>query len=128
MDQSTELRASAAAAHGIELSYIDIWGNTHQTPDDVRDAILSSVSQQPGDQSRALPSTVVVREHADSLILRIPANDSGSIKLEIQWEGGDIQHHWFWLPELRSLEEGAKVTFVVGRGAKGLQAQEVNPA
>jgi CspA family cold shock protein len=28
----------------------------------------------------------------------------------------------------RSLEEGAKVTFVVGRGAKGLQAQEVNPA
>ena len=28
----------------------------------------------------------------------------------------------------RSLEEGAKVTFVVGRVAKGLQAQEVNPA
>jgi CspA family cold shock protein len=28
----------------------------------------------------------------------------------------------------RSLEEGSKVTFVVGRGPKGLQAQEVSPA
>jgi len=28
----------------------------------------------------------------------------------------------------RSLDEGAKVTFIVGRGAKGLQAQEVSPA
>ncbi len=28
----------------------------------------------------------------------------------------------------RSLEEGSKVTFVVGRGPKGLQAQQVSPA
>ena len=28
----------------------------------------------------------------------------------------------------RSLDEGMKVTFIVGRGPKGLQAQEVTPA
>jgi 4-alpha-glucanotransferase len=106
LDPSTDLRTSAAAAHGIELSYIDIWGHTHQTPDDVLDAILSAVSHQPG-ETRALPSTIVVREHADSLLLRIPATDSGSIKLEIQWEGGDIEHHWYWLPEL-AFQDGGK--------------------
>jgi 4-alpha-glucanotransferase len=104
LDQSTELRTSAAAAHGIELSYIDIWGNTHQTPDDVLDAILGCFSTDAADADRPLPSTIVVREHADSLVLRVPANDSGSVKLEIQWEGGDIEHHWFWLPELRAVE------------------------
>ena len=107
MDQSTELRTSAAA-HGIELAYIDIWGNTHQTPDDVLDAILGAVSHQAG-ASGPLPSTIVVREHADSIVLRVPASDSGSIKLEIQWEGGDLEHHWFWLPELASVEEGRRI-------------------
>jgi len=104
LDQSTELRTSAAAAHGIELSYIDIWGNTHQTPDDVLEAILDSVSHEADGSDRPLPSTIVVREHADSLVLRVPANDSGSVKLEIQWEGGDIEHRWFWLPELQTVE------------------------
>ncbi len=108
MDPSTELRTRAAAAHGIELSYIDIWGNTHQTPDDVIDAILNSVSHQTG-ETGALPSTIVVREHANSLDLRIPSDDSSSIKLEIQWEGGDIQHHWYWLPELPSIEGGRRL-------------------
>jgi CspA family cold shock protein len=28
----------------------------------------------------------------------------------------------------RSLEEGSKVTFIVNRGPKGLQAEEVSPA
>jgi 4-alpha-glucanotransferase len=107
LDQSPEFRTSAAAAHGIELEYIDIWGHTHQTPDDVLDAILASVSDE-HEAARALPSTVVVREHADSLVLRLPAAESGTIKLEIQWEGGDIEHHWFWLPELLNLEDGAK--------------------
>jgi len=108
LDPSTELRAQAAAAHGIELSYIDIWGHTHQTPDDVVEAILGSVSQEPPD-TLPLPSTIVVREHTDSLVLRIPASDSGSIKLEIQWEGGDLEHHWFWLPELPSMDHGKRL-------------------
>jgi 4-alpha-glucanotransferase len=109
LDQSTELRTSAAAAHGIELSYIDIWGNTHQTPDDVLDAILNSVSPQPADEARILPSTIVVREHATTLALRVPVTDSGSIKLEIQWESGDLEHHWYWLPELANIEGGKRL-------------------
>ncbi len=43
----------------------------------------------------------MVREDTESIPLRIPADRSGSsIKLEIRWEGGDLEHHWFWLPEL----------------------------
>jgi len=37
--------------------------------------------------------------------MHIPAERAGaSVKLEFQWEGGDLEHHWFWLPELRELE------------------------
>lgn len=107
LDQSTELRTRAAAAHGIELEYTDIWGNTHQTPDDVLEAILNSAGPETPDPG-PLPSTIVVRESAHFLPLRVPPNDSGSIKLEMQWEGGDIQHHWFWLPELKLMDDGAK--------------------
>jgi 4-alpha-glucanotransferase len=105
LDPSTELRTRAAAAHGIELEYIDIWGHNHHTPDDVLDAILQCLPEQ---HSGLLPSTVVVREHADSLSLRVPPSETGTIKLEITWESGDVEHHWFWLPELRNLDDGAK--------------------
>jgi 4-alpha-glucanotransferase len=105
LDPSTELRTRAAAAHGIELEYIDIWGHTHHTPDDVLDAILSSLPPQ---HSGPLPSTVVVREHADSIGLRVAPNETGTIKLEITWESGDVEHHWFWLPELANLDDGRK--------------------
>jgi 4-alpha-glucanotransferase len=106
LDLSTELR-TRAAAHGIELSYIDIWGNTHHTPDDVLEAILGSVSHSA--ENQPLPSTIVLREHADALLLRIPLSDTGSIKLEIQWEGGDLEHHWFWLPELASIDDSRRI-------------------
>jgi len=105
LDQSTELRTIAAAAHGIELEYIDIWGHTHHTPDDVLDAILACL---PPRHESYLPSTVVVREHDDSIALRVPSNETGTIKLEITWEGGDVEHHWFWLPELANLDDGGK--------------------
>ncbi len=111
MDPSIELPAelrASAAAHGIELSYIDIWGNTHQTPDDVVDAILGSVSAEPGADTRPLPATMVVRENTDAIALRIAPHDSGSIKLEIQWEGGEVEHHWYWLPELAALSASTK--------------------
>ncbi|MGA3187660.1 MAG: 4-alpha-glucanotransferase [Bryobacteraceae bacterium] len=98
MDQSTEVRTRAAAAHGIELAYIDIWGNTHQTPDDVVDAILKSFSSEP--EPRPLPSTVVIRQHEDSLALRTP--ETGALKLEIQWEGGEIESHS--LPEIATTD------------------------
>lgn len=106
MDPSTELRARAAA-HGIELTYIDIWGNTHQTPDDVLDAILASFPHHQAEAS-PLPSTIVVRQHHDALRLRVPAAQTGTIKLEIEWENGEIEHHWFWLPELANIEDGVK--------------------
>lgn len=105
--------------HGIEPEYIDIWGGRHATSDQVTRAILSSFgvptnSDQDleksveeriiAEWSRTLDSTLVVREDADSIVLRIPAERSGaSAKLEIQWENGDLEHHWFWLPELRDL-------------------------
>lgn len=105
MDPSTEVRTSAAAAHGIELEYIDIWGQTHRTPDDVLDAILACL---PPKQEGVLPSTVVVREYAESIGLRVAPGETGTIKLEITWESGDVEHHWFWVPELANLDDGAK--------------------
>ncbi len=104
MDSSTELRIRAAA-HGIELSYIDIWGHTHETPDDVLETILGSVSGA-SETLCALPSTIVVRENIDSLALHVPLEDTGTLQLEIQWEQGETEHHWFRLPELAVSDQG----------------------
>ena len=102
-------------AFGIEPEYIDIWGKVHSTPDDVARAILRSLGveniedavekQRARSWSRAFDPTLVVREDADSIPLRIPAARGGeSVKIEFQWESGEIEHRWFWLPELRELE------------------------
>lgn len=120
MDHYGELLARAAAAHGIEPSYVDIWGQHHSTTDEVHRAILDALGFPTGsveeieralDQrdldewSRPTDATLVVRMDADSIRLRIPAERSGaSIKLEIIWEGGEVEHHWFWLPELTTIE------------------------
>ncbi len=102
MDSSTELRTSAAAAHGIELDYYDIWGHHHQTPDDVLEAILGSVSADAAaNDARPLPATLVIRERATSLPLRVPDGKAeGSLQLEIEWESGETEHHWHSLAEL----------------------------
>ncbi len=51
--------------------------------------------------SRPLDPALVVRNDADSITLRLPAERSGeSIKLEILWETGDVEHHPYFLPEL----------------------------
>ncbi len=104
----TELRTQASA-HGIELSYIDIWGNTHETPDEVLEAVLNCVSDEPADPDRPFPATIVLREDANLLILRVPVAESGSVKLEFQWENGELEHHWFWLPELAIQDGGRRV-------------------
>ena len=107
MESTADLRTRAAAAHGIELSYIDIWGNTHQTPDDVIDAILNSYP--PGvPESRALPSTIVIREGESFIPLHLPSTETGTVKLEIEWEDATVEHHWFWSPELPLTSEGAR--------------------
>jgi 4-alpha-glucanotransferase len=100
LDQSTDLRTRAAAAHGIEPAYTDIWGNLHQTPDDIIDAILASVSSETP-EPRALPSTVVVREHETSLLLR--TQETGAVLLEIQWEQGDLERHANLLEDSQTL-------------------------
>jgi 4-alpha-glucanotransferase len=105
-------------AFGIEPEYTDIWGRTHSTSAEVASAILRSLGVEnvgealaqgvAQEWSQALDPTLVVAEDADSIRLRIPADRSGaSFKLEIEWEGGGIEHHWFWLPELRELGRAA---------------------
>ncbi len=103
------------AAYGIEPEYSDIWGHPHKTSDEVARAILKSLGvPDPGlkpsvDWSRPLDSTIVVREAADSILLRIPAARAGSsVKLELRWEGGDVEHHWYWLPELQTIEQSGE--------------------
>jgi 4-alpha-glucanotransferase len=117
--------------YGIEPEYFDIWGRTHSTSDEVALAILKTlgvtdpqhaIEQHRAEWSHAIDPTIVVRDDADSIRVRIPADRAGaSMKLEIQWEtpdvgrghappknGGDpgqnLEHHWFWLPELRTIE------------------------
>jgi len=52
----------------------------------------------------------VVREDAESIALRVPAERAGSsVKLEIRWENGDVEHHPFWLPELRENKPGERL-------------------
>ncbi len=75
--------------------------------------------------SRALPPAIVIREgghsgdahsgngsaaDVNSIAVRVPATRAGSsMKLEIRWErpangeAGELEHHWFWLPELRTI-------------------------
>ena len=103
MDRQTLL------AYGIEPEYEDIWGHQHHTSDAVAYAILASLgikhadimSERLEEWSRPLEPSIVVREEADSISLRLPADRSGeSVKLEIRWENGDVEHHPYFLPEL----------------------------
>ncbi len=86
-------------AAGIEPEYYDIWGKLHVTSDDVAQAILKSLGEpaSASPDSRARKTRIPIQVH-------LPADRAGaSMKLEIEWEGGDLQHHWFWLPELPTI-------------------------
>ncbi len=94
---------------GIEPQYIDTWGKTHTPSEDTRRLILAALRAESGGASDAplLDSIFVVREDTESIPLRIPAERAGdSVKLEIQWEDSEIEHHWYWLPELKRAEDG----------------------
>jgi 4-alpha-glucanotransferase len=119
-----DLLGRAAAAYGIEPEYADTWGQRHQTPDEVTRAILAALGFQAAsaeemerdleeqaarEWARPLDPTLVVRDDTDSIRIRVPADRQGdSVKLEIEWENGDGEHHWLSLepspPELQSLE------------------------
>ncbi|HTD44534.1 MAG TPA: hypothetical protein VK687_10150, partial [Bryobacteraceae bacterium] len=100
----------AAAAYGIEPEYTDTWGRRHQTSDEVKRAILAALGFQAAsaeeternlkehaarEWAQALDPTLVVRDDADFIRLRVPADRQGdSVKLEIEWENGDIEQRW----------------------------------
>jgi 4-alpha-glucanotransferase len=107
----------AAAGWGVELEYTDTWGRAHVASDETLRGALAALGAPLADLegasierdlsrwSRAFDSAVVVFEDSDAIALRIPAERAGaSVKLEFRWENGDIEHHWFWLPELPELE------------------------
>src|SRR6202047_4270895 len=105
-----ELLARAAQAYGIELRYTDTWGREHETSPEVLRALLASLGFSAGtgeEIARGLAAreaaqwrqpidpTLVVREDADHIRVHIPAGRNGaSMKLEIEWENGELQHHW----------------------------------
>jgi 4-alpha-glucanotransferase len=99
---------SRAEQLGIEPEYIDTWGRPHSPSEDTTRLILESLGVSPAAE-QPIDATLVVREDAESISLRVPAGHTGgSIKLEIQWEGGELEHHWFWLPELKDSDDGEK--------------------
>ena len=120
MTSDREALERAAAGWGVELSYTDTWGRTHVASDETLRGALAALGVPADDAeglerrrtqrelarwSRAFDPAVVVFEDCGSLDLRIPAGREGaSVKLEFQWENGDKEHHWFWLPELAEVE------------------------
>ena len=115
-----ELLARAAQAYGIELRYTDTWGREHDASPEVLSALLASLGFPAGSAEeierglaareaarwrQPIEPTLVVREDLDHLRVHIPASRNGaSMKVEIEWENGELQHHWFWMAELPTLE------------------------
>ena len=115
-----ELLARAAQAYGIELRYTDTWGREHEASPEVLRALLASLGFSAGSAEeierglaareaarwrQPIEPTLVVREDLDHLRVHIPASRSGaSMKVEIEWEHGELQHHWFWMAELPTLD------------------------
>src|ERR1700690_3486416 len=84
----SELLARAATAYGIELSYTDTWGKTHETSPEVMRALLAAqgfhagtpqdIERQLAEREAAvwrepLEAAYVVREDADHIPLNIAA-------------------------------------------------------
>jgi 4-alpha-glucanotransferase len=100
--------STATPDQGIESEYIDTWGRKHVPSEETRRLILAA--RGPATEAGPLDPTIVVHEDAESIALRVPAANAGSsMKLEIRWEGGDIEHHWFWMPQLREGNPGEKL-------------------
>jgi 4-alpha-glucanotransferase len=115
----------AATACGIELAYDDTWGHRHEASDrTLRETLevlgLPASSDEALETAlawrelsrwlRAVEPCVVVAQGGDGeepnwLRVHVPEERAGStIKLELEWENGELEHHWFWLPELLELE------------------------
>ena len=113
MEAEHDLLERAARRWAIELDYADTWGRHHHAaPQAIRAALTSlgvpedleqaMLDRDLAEWTRPFDCTLVLFEDADSLIVRAPEERSGgSVKLEFEWENGDLEHHWFWLPELK---------------------------
>jgi 4-alpha-glucanotransferase len=95
---------------GIEPEYIDTWGRKHVPSDATRGLILAALGAEAADGGHPLGGpTIVVREDAESVALRVPADRAdSSVKLEIRWENGDLEQHSYSLPELRETSPGER--------------------
>ena len=109
-------------AHGVELEYTDVFGHHHHASDEVVRALLDALgfpaasddeierswaAERAANALRMIDRVIVVRydpvhENHAAIQLRIPKSlpSGATIKLEIEWEGGELEHHWHWLPEL----------------------------
>lgn len=83
---------------GIELEYTDTWGHTHHASEETLRTILGALGSQ---EPAAFPPAFVVFDDETSIRLELaPEHLLGTVKIEIQWENGELEHHWYWLPEL----------------------------
>ncbi|HEV2201101.1 MAG TPA: 4-alpha-glucanotransferase [Bryobacteraceae bacterium] len=133
MGSDEKLLERAAAANGIELEYTDVFGQVHRATEAVTRALLEALGvpastdaeiergleeQRIEEWSRVIDPVIVVREDAGAIRLRVPAPFSGaSVKLEIEWENGELRHDWYWLPELEQWEAASAggVDFIAKR-------------
>ena len=121
MGSDGRLLDRAAAAHGVELEYTDVFGHTHHASDEVTRTLLGALgfpaatdeeiersweAERKADAARVIEPVMVRAEDTTAIQIRIPKVVDGkpfadaTIKLEIEWEGGELEHHWHWLPEL----------------------------
>ncbi len=101
---------------GIEPEYIDTWGRKHVPSEETRRLILAALGAEAAGTGRLpLDPTIVVREDAETLPLRVPEDRAGSaakpeiLELEIRWENGELERRSFSLPELGSSQPGEKL-------------------
>src|SRR4051812_11871134 len=95
-----EALEKTAERRGVELEYTDTWGKTHRATEGTLREVLDALGPEP-DDTAAFPPTLVVYEDEPYLPLSIPeAQSAGTIKIEFEWENGELEHHWFWMPEL----------------------------
>ena len=89
-----------AAERGVELEYTDTWGRVHRASDATLEGIFEALGDAP---SPSFPPAWVVYEDEAKIEPPIPEKFAAStVKLEFEWENGELEHHWFWLPELPS--------------------------
>jgi hypothetical protein len=120
MGSDGNLLERGAAANGIELEYTDVFGHVHHATERVTRALLSALGmpaatdreieqgleeRRIAEWTRVIDPVIVAQEDARAIRLRVPAAFAGdSVKLEIEWENGELRHQWYWLPELEPCE------------------------